>query len=289
MAVMTMAGLFGEADLRRVAGERSFGRGLGYLDAVGDLETGVEQVTATVYGTDAYEVVLDLDDGGVTGECSCPHGQEGFFCKHLVAVGLTVLGQAGDVPAQRAAAAAKARSLESWLEGLSRDDLLTLVREQVREDRGLRRRLELRAAAAGPDLSDVRARVRELLDVSGFSRYGAIEYADARAYSSQADEVLPVIDGLIDGGQAAEAAGIAGQALSAVLETLEQADDAVPDRRPGLPASRRSAHQNSGLPPATRHISAVRRIPGGTARRSETQTQPDQAPRPARTVTRCFL
>ena len=225
MAVMTMAGLFGEADLRRVAGERSFGRGLGYLDAVGDLETGVDQVTATVYGTDAYEVVLDLDDGGVTGECSCPHGQEGFFCKHLVAVGLTVLGQAGDVPAQRVAAAAKARSLESWLEGLSRDDLLTLVREQVREDRGLRRRLELRAAAAGPDLSDVRARVRELLDVRGFSRYGAIEYADARAYSSQVDEVLPVIDGLIDGGQAAEAADIAGQALSAVLEALEQADD----------------------------------------------------------------
>src|ERR1039457_2579033 len=225
MAVMTMAGLFGEADLRRVAGERSFGRGLGYLDAVGDLETGVDQVTATVYGTDAYEVVLDLDDGGVTGECSCPHGQEGFFCKHLVAVGLTVLGQAGDVPAQRVAAAAKARSLESWLEGLSRDDLLTLVREQVRADRGLRRRLELRAAAAGPDLSDVRARVRELLDVSGFSRYGAIEYADARAYSSQVDEVLPVIDGLIDGGQAAEAADIAGQALSAVLEALEQADD----------------------------------------------------------------
>src|ERR1035441_572467 len=105
---------------RRVAGERSFGRGLGYPDAVGDLEFGADQVTATVYGTDAYEVVLDLDDGGVTGDCSCPHGQEGFFCKHLVAVGLTALGQAADVPAQRAAAAAKARSLESWLEGLDR-------------------------------------------------------------------------------------------------------------------------------------------------------------------------
>jgi len=78
-------------------GEKSFGRGLGYLDAVGDLEIGVDQVTATVYGTDACEVVLDLDDGALTGDCSCPHGQEGFFCKHLVAVGLTALRQAGDV------------------------------------------------------------------------------------------------------------------------------------------------------------------------------------------------
>jgi hypothetical protein len=35
MAAMMMARLFGEADLQRVAGERSFGRGQGYLDAVG--------------------------------------------------------------------------------------------------------------------------------------------------------------------------------------------------------------------------------------------------------------
>jgi uncharacterized Zn finger protein len=225
MAAMSMAWLFGKADLQRVAGERSFGRGQGYLDAVGDLEFGVGQITATVYGRDAYEVVLDLGDDGVTGECSCPHGREGFFCKHLVAVGLTVLARSGDVPAQQAAAAAKARSLETWLDGLSRDDLLRLVREQVREDRGLRRRLELRAAAAGPDLSNVRARVGELLDVRGFSRYGSIEYADAQAYSSQVDEVVAVIDGLIDSRQAAGAVSIAGFALSAVLEALEQADD----------------------------------------------------------------
>jgi uncharacterized Zn finger protein len=225
MAAMTMARLFGEADLQRVAGERSFGRGQGYLNAVGDLEIAVDQVTATVYGTDAYEVVLDLGDDGLTGECSCPHGREGFFCKHLVAVGLTVLRHSDDVPAQQAAAAAKARSLETWLDGLSRDDLLRLVREQVREDRGLRRRLELRAAAAGPDLSNVRARVGELLDVRGFSRYGAIEYADAQAYSSQVDEVVAVIDGLIGSRQSADAVSIAGFALSAVLEALEQADD----------------------------------------------------------------
>jgi len=225
MAAMTIASLFSEADLRQAAGERSFGRGVDYLDAVADLEIGEDEVTATVYGTDTYEVVLILDDGGVTGDCSCPHGRDGFFCKHLVAAGLIVLGQAGDVPAQQAAAAAKTRSLESWLEGLSRDDLLTLVREQVRQDRDLRRRLELRAAAAGPDLGDVRARVRELLDVRGFSRYGAIEYADAQAYSAQVDEVAAVIDGLTGGGRAAEAAEIAGQALSAVVQALEQADD----------------------------------------------------------------
>jgi uncharacterized Zn finger protein len=71
MAIVTMAGLFSEEDLRRAAGERSFGRGLDYLDAVDDLEISENQVTATVYGTDAYEIVLIQGDDGVTGECSC--------------------------------------------------------------------------------------------------------------------------------------------------------------------------------------------------------------------------
>ncbi len=67
-------------------------------DAVEDLEIGVDQVTATVYGSDAYEIVLSLDAGSVTGECSCPHGQDGFFYKHLVAAGLTVAACLGAAP-----------------------------------------------------------------------------------------------------------------------------------------------------------------------------------------------
>jgi len=216
--------LFSEADVRRAAGERSYDRGLDYVDAVADLEFYADEVTATVYGSDAYETVLMLDDGSVTGNCSCPYGQDGFFCKHLVATALAVLRQ-GDIGQQRATAAAKARSLESWLEELSRDDLLALVREQLSEDRGLRRRLELRAAAAHSDLGAVNERVRELLDARGTSQYGYIEYADSQAYSEQIDEVVIAIDGLIDAGHGAEAAAIARQALAAVAEALEQADD----------------------------------------------------------------
>jgi hypothetical protein len=214
---------FGEADLRHAAGDKSYGRGLEYLDAVRNLEIGAEQITATVHGTDAYEVVLILDGDGVTGECSCPHGQDGFFCKHLVAVGLTALRQGEDLPQQRAAAEAKAQALDSWLDGLSRADLLTLVREQVRADRDLRRRLELRAAAADP--GDMQARVQELLDVDEVSPRGYLEYSDAKAYSTQIDQVVDVIDGLTGGGQAATAVSMARYALQVVTDALERADD----------------------------------------------------------------
>jgi uncharacterized Zn finger protein len=98
---------FSEADLLQAAGERSYGRGLEYVDAVRNLQIGAGEITATVYGTGEYETVLNLDADGVTGECSCPYGQEGFFCKHLVAVGLTVLRRGGDLPQQRAAGIAR--------------------------------------------------------------------------------------------------------------------------------------------------------------------------------------
>jgi uncharacterized Zn finger protein len=217
--------MFGEADLRRAADGKSFERGLGYLDAVDDLEIGADEVTATVYGSDDYEVVLTLDDDGVGGECSCPYGQDGFFCKHLVAVGLTVLRQAADLPRQRNEAVTRKQSLDEWLGGLSHEELIELLRERVAEDRDFRRRLEVRAAAAASDVVAVRARVRDLLDVRHLSRHGYLEYGDAYAYSSQVNEAVAAIDALIDGGSSAEAVAIAGQALSAVLEALEQADD----------------------------------------------------------------
>ncbi|MFJ3974025.1 SWIM zinc finger domain-containing protein [Streptomyces sp. NPDC090021] len=76
------------------------GAGLGYLSAVSRLEIGDEAITAAVDGSDAYQVELTGDeDSGLTGWCYYPvPRQEGNFCKHRVAVRLTVLRQADSVP-----------------------------------------------------------------------------------------------------------------------------------------------------------------------------------------------
>ncbi|MEV5969330.1 hypothetical protein [Streptomyces sp. NPDC051921] len=56
-------------------------------------------ITATADGSDAYTVEPTEDeDGGLAGSCDRPYGREGNFCKHGVAVGLAVLGQAESVP-----------------------------------------------------------------------------------------------------------------------------------------------------------------------------------------------
>ncbi|MFB7031306.1 MULTISPECIES: SWIM zinc finger domain-containing protein [unclassified Streptomyces] len=217
---------FGEDDLRALAGTRSFERGLGYLDAVSGLEVGEDSVTAVVHGTDVYEVELTLGrDKAVSGRCDCPYGQEGNFCKHCVAVGLAVLRRVKTVPRQRVAARARASGLEAWLSALSRDELLALVREQIAEDRGLRRRLELRAATARCDLGTVRDRIVALTDPRPFARYGYVEYADASGYARQVAEAAGALRALTADGQAAHAVDLAEEAIRVLEEAYEEIDD----------------------------------------------------------------
>ncbi|MGI5459747.1 SWIM zinc finger family protein [Streptomyces sp. CA-249302] len=217
---------FGEGDLRTLAGARSFERGLGYLDAVTGLEVGDTSVTAVVHGTDVYEVELALGGGaGISGWCDCPYGQEGNFCKHCVAVGLTVLRQAEAIPRRRAAARARAVGLEEWLEGLSRDELVALVREQIAGDRELRRRLELRAAAAHSDLGTIRERVLALVDPRSFARYGYVGYADALGYARQVEEAADALRALASGKHAAQAVDLAEEAIRVLGEAYGEIDD----------------------------------------------------------------
>ncbi|MFD8415331.1 SWIM zinc finger domain-containing protein [Streptomyces sp. NPDC059650] len=223
---MTRSPGFDETDLRRLAGARSFERGRGYLSAVTRLDIGAESITATVDGSDTYEVELTEDgDGGLSAWCDCPYGQEGNFCKHCVAVGLTVLAQAGAVPRQRSAAASRTRALDTWLDSRTREELLALVREQLAEDRGLRRRLELRAAAAGEDAGVVRERILSLLDTRPFARYGYVERADARAYRRQAAEAVAALRALTAGGRSADAVRVAREALTELGRSYGEIDD----------------------------------------------------------------
>lgn len=99
------------------------------------------------------------------------------------------------------------------------------MREQIDEDRQLRRRLELRAAGARGDLVAVRACICELLDIGPFAQYGHIEYSDARAYADQAGQVVSAIGALIGSEWAADAIILAREAMRLLAEAVESVDD----------------------------------------------------------------
>lgn len=225
---MTSSAGFTEDDLSGLAGPRSFERGLGYRDAVAELDVGAQRFTAVVSGTEAYEVVLELDEEyGLSGECDCPYGLDGNFCKHCVAVGLVVLEKWDELPRLKAEGKTRAGALASWLGSRSRDDLLLLVRELMDGDRSLRRRLELRAATAQADPAQLRARIADLLAVGRFSRHGYVEYADAQAYALQAGEAVAAVRALTAEGQAEQAVALAREAIRLLGRSYDRIDDSA--------------------------------------------------------------
>ena len=82
-------------EIRSLCTDQSFQRGVGYYNEGRVLETtvGRGQVTATVRGTNDYDVVVELPreetdthqrGGVVSTHCSCPYDYAGV-CKHVVA------------------------------------------------------------------------------------------------------------------------------------------------------------------------------------------------------------
>ena len=219
MVCMAVNLTFTEADIKRAAGDKSFERGLDYLHAVDDLEIGGAEITASVYGNSEYRVCLAFGDEGLTGDCTCPYGREGFFCKHCAAVAMCVLKMGDDQ--QLEATRAGRQALESWLDSLPKGQLLAELLALLREDRDLRRRLELRAASATGDAATVRRAVRELI----MPRRGSAEYIDASHYARDVQKAAAAIDDLIDAGGAADAIGIVRDAIDLLTEALQYVDE----------------------------------------------------------------
>jgi uncharacterized Zn finger protein len=222
MVRMATSHAFTAADIKRAAGDRSFARGREYLDSVEDLEIGGSEITASVYGNSEYRVSLAFGDDGLTGDCTCPYGREGFFCKHCVAVGLAVLRIGEDLPRHLEATRAGRQALESWLESLSKDDLLAELLALLHEDRALRRRFELRAASVNADAVTVRRAVRDLIMLP---RRGYVENIGAPDYANDVHKAAVAIGDLNDSGGAADAIGIVREAIDLVTDAFAHVDD----------------------------------------------------------------
>jgi SWIM zinc finger len=227
-----------DADLVVLAGQRSFDRGVGYLKAVTNLAVHGDKITASVAGSDNYVVMLTLGGNGgsgpVSGDCDCPHGREGFFCKHCVAVGLAYLGQvlSNSHKSSKTAQASppdpslgQASGLHPWLTSLDRDDLVSLVLDQLVEDDDWRYRLELRAATAACDLDVIVSRLARLLDESNYGDFGYVEEGESARYARRVAAAASVLRELTRSGHAPEAVAVADLAVKLVVAARRHAAD----------------------------------------------------------------
>jgi uncharacterized Zn finger protein len=210
---------FSDQDLRRSAGAKSYERGVGYVDQVGDLDELPDGVIGTVQGTEPYQVRLRNHGGGLDGDCTCPDGQDGAFCKHCVAVGLVLLTDAPEAAPRRRKPAPV--DLRAYLSSVDPAELVGLLLDLAADDPALHRRLSLRAATHGaPDV----AALRRL--VGGLRARGFIDYSRSFDYARKANDVLDALD-TVAGTHPAVAGPLYRLAIQHLIKTTEQGDDSA--------------------------------------------------------------
>ncbi|GAB3465998.1 SWIM zinc finger family protein [Actinophytocola sediminis] len=209
-----MTAWFSEEDLHAAAGEASFRRGREYVAAVGDMQPTALGVRARVSGTDTYEVWLGRDGERLVGECDCPFGADGNFCKHCVAVGLVLIEEGRDESAEP--------DITGYLGALDRRELVDLVLAQAARDPVLYRKLSLRAAgtAGAPQVAVLRRQLDDALAVRGY-----LDHQATLDYARRATDALTTIVELLDAGHAAEARPLARGAVEAITAAMSTMDD----------------------------------------------------------------
>ncbi len=229
--------LFTKAQLRDLADEGSWGRGVQYFKdkRVTTLLEDRGVVVAKVMGTQSYRVKLHVDEKDLVGERTCPLGDGGVFCKHCVAAGLAYLDdnkesrmEDGYIVPSRPSRKARRRTVDledvrAYLAKKESSDLVEIVMEQVHVDDALRRRLLTETALQSTSefsADAFRLAIREATASGGF-----LDYDDAPDFAHGLDGVIQALEDVIDKNHAAEAIPLTEYALERVETALAQADD----------------------------------------------------------------
>jgi len=219
--------------IRELTDEGSWERGVDYYKE-GNVISLLEDkgtIVAKVSGTRIYNVRLWKEDGQLESFCSCPMGDEGVFCKHCVAVGLTYIG-GGMKSADESSRRRRRKKLKpeitpddvrQYLLQQEANTLVELIMQQFMEDEALQERLMLKAARYG----------RGGLDKGGFKQAiykatntrGFVDYYSAGTFARRIDNTVDSIEELLAEGYGEEVVELAEYALKRVEKALGEMDD----------------------------------------------------------------
>jgi uncharacterized Zn finger protein len=145
-----------EERIRELCPDAVFERGRNYRSdgRVRHIDRFGETITATVQGSDRYDVTVDLGGRTVDARCTCPYSGAGE-CKHVVAV---LLDAAADPPDD------EREPIETLLDDVPADDLRAFVRDALAEHADLRDRFRARFDDATPSTEAYREQIEALFD-----------------------------------------------------------------------------------------------------------------------------
>lgn len=209
--------------LIRLAGEAAYQRGLGYYreGRVGPLRHKGKSIIAEVDGSETYQVRLKHTSKVFEGVCDCPASEGVDFCKHCVATAL-VYRDALQQERQLQGSKAKDR-LPTYLMGMSKEALVELLMEQLKNDRDTLAQLTIKADLAAGKLND-RTIKKQITAATPLNR-NLFRYAQVRSYFARLEAVLDSLDNVILGLPPAEALAVIDYAFDRIERALHTIDD----------------------------------------------------------------
>lgn len=196
-------------------------RGWNYFQdgSVAELSRSGNRIFATVIGSEAYEVSVELENSGVGFmDCTCPFAEGGENCKHMAAV-LYAAEAADEIPAPNAKmllhkksepierAEDENRAFRQALKEIPEDALRALVLELAQDDPKLRSRILSTQKRKLPEteLDELEYEIDEITRQAA-DRHGYIDYNHAYDYAWEVTEFLQkVVPFILEGGEVMDA------------------------------------------------------------------------------------
>jgi tetratricopeptide (TPR) repeat protein len=232
----------GDASLRQASSAAIFQRGKAYatsgaVEVVNEDPMPEPALHAQVTGTETYTTEVWIEDDAVAGSCDCPNAEDGWFCKHQVAVALVwrdrLAGHAvpsdgsapepvsGEVKRARTAEE-KRQALHDFLHGQEVTTLADKLLEFADRDHDIARELQQwrKASELSNDPAELKTLVNEML-APGRS---FIAWDESASFVRRAEAVLPLLE-QARRRDAGAAAALCLHALRRAWGVLQQADD----------------------------------------------------------------
>lgn len=211
-----------EKMLRTIAGDGAYERGLEYFKSgnVGELATSGAKTVARVEGTELYTVTMHWTSRGFDGVCDCP-ASDGFdFCKHCVAVALTLAAR--DVELATLKTGSVEEQIRAFLLQQDKAYLIDSLMEAANNLPGLSQRLSLRAAAAAGQVG-LKSLKKEITAAS--PRRNIWRRQEVYRYFERFEAVLESIVEVADDLPANDLLKLVEHAIDRLNKSLERVDD----------------------------------------------------------------
>ncbi len=227
-------------EIREMTDARSWQRGIAYFleERVSGLLHDGGTAVASVQGELLYRVRLSRRDGRLHGECSCPVGIEGLFCKHCVAVGLACAedevspasdDSGTDATANRPTptddpALSEMNRIRQYLSGRDSAWLVEKLMAAAENDLALLRQLGMEAAQSG-DAVDMRAMKRAITDAT--RTHGFVNYRESPDFARGMHAIVDSIAGLLAQDRTDEVIELTEHTLRRAERALMHMDDSA--------------------------------------------------------------